>query len=464
MMRIPSPRILPLLMALCAPSLCLAQDLSVGGSAHLPTSNISSDHPVTAINDEGDIFVVWQEVFAPGRHEVWGAFFDYQCDGTWARPSQHMRIGAADVLVGAAQPTCKKADVVAAGNDFLVVWTIYDRQTPTNKGHLQAAKIDANGVLHQAAAGEGYRVSDDFWVGDSGATLSLADWRIAADGTTQQGHGLAVYIEHISRTAVVDGNINHYRMRGVQIDFSASTPTWTHVKNPHGDPWLADGLAGDALHSSGTSARVPPSVLQDRQGDLIVAVEEFKHKLRGAAQHRGHLWMLRYSVDGSGVASETARLQIQGAVRSDFQRRPHLALAALGTDNRIGVSWLELDAHGENGRANSALLEVQVGGFLLNSQSAYDGQGTHEVLDSRTSPTLEYVIGVHAPLPGHAGKHELFAWAPGMASPTPILQNVAVPRRPGWDALPDLPCTPAIDPVYTRVIDDGVDVYLDIAD
>lgn len=315
--------------------------------SHAPIDG-KADHETVAINKRGDAFVVWSSSIFPlsgpdsAARRVEGAFFRRTGATTWdLYPT--VILGEADpvalpsgVNVYPAGDICRKADVVAAGNNFVVGWQRLENSDTPN-GRIEVALIEApvsgNANYHlMDPSGIGW-ILDTFDPRDAGGMLDLACQR----GTN--GPIAVAYAHRTNKFAIGPGDFAvDFDLRALTFDFPTpgAAPTTNAVNTLVNLPF-------DDLSASATSrGRVLPDLVFDSWGNLVIAFEDFARGERIGVNEPdyGQIRLHRYSIDGLGVFTEVNAQSLLGTSTEYAQRRPNLFRSP--RNDAISIAWGEV--------------------------------------------------------------------------------------------------------------------------
>ncbi len=322
---------LPFLLFFTLPFCCvLPQTMAVGDTVVLPALGVGDcDHATVAVNQNGDVLVCWQTrvgtgPFAP--HQVEAALFPSLGSGSWGVPASTDLVLLGDPALAILAPGehCRKPDVLARGNDFLVVWP---RDDPgSGVGLLEGARISPNGsspIVDSAAPGQGWLLDGGVTAGSAGLMPDLAPWSAQPFGAT------VVYVHE----SLVQGGIHEYALRVQDLDFGTSPPTLSGIQT------LETGIPYDDGNIAPVGGRVLPDAVEDDFQNLVVAWEEYREVGHGGATLAdGRIRVRRYS-RGSGAYAYLDGFDLQNRDPSYRSRRPNLATSHFDVGNRVSVAW-----------------------------------------------------------------------------------------------------------------------------
>jgi len=436
--------------------------ISLGETRELPSPQRKSDHALLTMNSEGDIMVVWQESSAVAGFDVYGVVVTNLGGGSWRIPASSQLLGSSGPLPNGNWSSLQKPDIESIGEDFLVVWPRYDTEDNDRPAILEAVLVHPDGSVERPQFGVGYRVSPEFNVGGSGANVRIA--KRVGDGEGIDRRVVAVYVHQSGSQTVPNGELNDYDLRAIEMDISLPVPSSRPLRVPGLSNTVVGKIPNDALNTYRRSERLPPFVIQDGNGDLLIAYEEYVHRARGlAADHESSVWLRRFRFKGQNQLQALDSLQLRGDEITFYQRRPNLTMNQSGFE--ASVAWLELNQQGKQGRGQLARVDLSQSPMQLIDQKSVFGCSGQEILDARSAPELTQMIGVRSPESGSSNGQELFVWStqlPGCGIPFNL--NVDKPRRPAWFHVADIPFTQVLDPVTAVTLDDSDRVYLSLID
>jgi len=315
-----------------------------------------ADHAVVAMNSRGDVCVAWhtQRLDLAGEPaQVEAAVLPYLGNGRWEAPLDASSgllfvLGdpAVHVLQTQVHEACRKADVVAMGEDFVVTWP----RTPLGGNtagsidtRLEVARIfrdPASGawLVDEPSPGVGWLLDGTVSNGAGGVMPDLA-----ADDGLWPGLTAVAYV-HAVREALPERD---FELRLTVTDFSGSPPlvlgTWTLDRAvPLDDPLGLGGPSG---------GKVLPDVVFDDEGRLILAYEAYglaNHVLPGLGAlpaDQGRIVVERWDL-ASGTPVLLERWYRYGSDPAWWQRRPNLATSRQDRKNAVSLSWMVQDTGG----------------------------------------------------------------------------------------------------------------------
>lgn len=296
-----------------------------------------ADHTVTAINERGDVFVTWSSSVYPIGHpyaqmrRVEGAYLRRVLPHRWALYPTVI-LGEADheklpggVPIYPSGDNCRKPDVVAVGNDFIVAWQRLEIGDSDN-GRMECARIqvDANGypeVQLNDDSGIGFILDANVDLRAAGGMVDLAHHREGSGSRV-----VAVYASRKSALPTATGVANDFELRAVSFEFrkNQSTP---QIKNPE---VIADDVAfDDFTNGDPFGGRVLADAIFDAHGNLVVAYEDFRKAVRFGVEgsDQGKICLRRYLVKTNGKFDELNRQELYAAKSEWAARRPNLIRA-----------------------------------------------------------------------------------------------------------------------------------------
>ncbi len=289
-----------------------------------------ADHATVALNANGDAFVTWHARTAfGGPHQVEGVLVRRGSGMSWQIPAPADTILLGDPSLALLSPfeECTKPDVVALGNDFLVVWP---RNAPfSGFSQLEAALVvvppAGPPVVDQALPGQGWVVDANVVGGDAGVMPDLSA-REAFPGTAA-----VVYASETFAQAA----LREYEVRATTLDFSVSPPV---VAAP---TVVASGVPVDNTTWGPAGGRVLPDLVEDDFGHFVLAYESFELSVHhGLPTDEGHIVVHRLQ-ENAGAWSVLETHVMNGLVLEYRQRRPNLATSRADGSNTVSISWFE---------------------------------------------------------------------------------------------------------------------------
>ncbi len=323
--------------AVCLPGVGLSQT-SVNANelvelaTHAPV-DAQADHAVVAVNQTGDILVAWSSAIYPRPHaladkrRVEAAFFRRTSTDTWDMYPTQILGEAEDANLPGGNPVfpagdiCRKADVIAVGDDFLLAWQrIEDTNTPNGRIECSYIEIPASGDMQPHLldpSGIGYVLDPAVDCRTAGAMVDLA---------YQPNAPTPFYATYCSRTSFSSlgyGNAYDFDLRGVGFDFPApGAPTVYPVHT------LKTGIAFDDFGPQlPPGGRVLPDTVYDQFGNVVIAFEEFRRgdRIGGGAPDEGFIHIERWSLGAGGVMGQLNTQVLTATDPSYTVRRPNLA-------------------------------------------------------------------------------------------------------------------------------------------
>ena len=303
-----------------------------------------ADHATIAVNAEGDIFVCWQTARpdlsgTENIKQVEGVFIPRVGQQGWDTPtiSDVVVLGDPSLGVLGASETCRKPDVVAVGNNFVVTWP---RNIPGGgMGQIEAAHIvrGANGTftVDSEAPGRGYVVDPNVLSGDAGMMPDLVELTRADDLAG------VVYVHETLNTGGPNAD-REYDIRFALIDFGVSPPNITGPTNAVSGLPMDDGPTGPP-----GGGLVLPDIVEDDFGRLVLAYETYSEFI---GTYNATIEVKRYS-EISGLL-----LELDGYTFTSFGthndpvdpanrlRRPNLSSSRNDVKNAVSITWMEIEA------------------------------------------------------------------------------------------------------------------------
>ena len=322
-----------LLASVLATSAGAQSTFRLGETVVLPALGAGpADHATVAVSARGDLFVTWQSdatTPGPSTQQVEGMLLRYLGGTSWELPgaSEILLLGDPGLSLIAATEECRKPDVVAVGENFLVSWPRHDPLS--GDAQLEAVRIvvppSGPPVVEAPAAGQGFVVDPTVAAGDAGLMPDLA--RLA------RAPQLAAVV--YAAETLAQGDWREYEIRYAELDFSGARPRFSVPQVIV--PWLAV----DTTVFGPGGGRVLPDAVEDDYGNLVVAYEQFL-----VANHltnptnEGHVFIRRYR-NSAGVLLELDSQAFQGSALQDRQRRPNVAASRLDQRNAVSLAWTD---------------------------------------------------------------------------------------------------------------------------
>jgi hypothetical protein len=412
-----------------------------------------ADHSITAVNDAGDILVVWAStVYPPGhalenKYRVEGAFLRRLNRFQWALyPTVTLGESETALLPGGISiypdgDKCNKPDVVAVGNHFVAAWQRIEENGTAN-GQLECAYIEVpasgNAIVNLAdPSGIGYVLDSTMDPRTAGGMVDLA-----ADRGSGSNQVVASYFSRTGRLVLNVGNAFDFDVLGVAFEFAGSgaPPTIQPIQT------LASGIAYDDFNASDPNGgRGLPDMVFDSFGNLVISFEEFRRgdRVSSTTPDQGQIHLRRYSIDASGAMSQINAQTLIGSGSTFAQRRPNLLRTSTQSD--ISLSWGEilLPSDASDVFHYSVDYPDSIADAILTDHAAVMTPGIDEALPIPVQfGTVRTVIVVADP-PGPTGiamahqfstksKWNLLAEFNGLAPWRPALDVLDVdPLRPG---------------------------------
>lgn len=372
------------LLALLLPLLSPAQvtleyddEIEIGTLADLDSI---SDHATVAINDSKDIYVVWHTEFDPGTTNqflVEGILIPYNSTtGDWTISTEdadfHHILGDHQANVfshGTDKESCKKPDVVAVGDNFIVVWSRHDLDANPSPSRLECAFIEVTGGVITAINGE--TTSEYSGVGD------------LIDGNIEQGLAgimpdlvaLDVDIAGVVYAHETDDNTTYrdYTIRFAAMDYGTGSLDILTLQDLVEDVHL-DNVGG----SPGTpmvGGNITPDVVLNDDGDLIIAFSSYSGVARpGISTAAGHIWAYRFAFDAMSepACEEIDHSSFNHSVSGAAMRRPNLAVSQSDL-NKVTLTWIDTDSSNAN---DPYQIRVREADFSISS-TYYSTNDTH---------------------------------------------------------------------------------------
>lgn len=328
------------------------ETIPMGGGA-----DFRADHATVAISQSDHVFVAWHSQIddSPDRFQVEGMLIPKTGTDQWTIPALadtdfHRVLGdpALDVH-GTGADSCKRPDVVAVGENFIVTWVRFDVLTSSNDEHLEAVlvEVDTGSPVKIAAvvgtqAGEGKRVDEEVEGGDAEVMPDLA-----ALGADRAG---VIYVHE----AGVSGGSNQYRdhyLRFAELDFSGNA-FHTEMQVLLEDQPL-DRLSGGPMQGGNVS----PDVCADAEGNVVFAFSTFNasgHHANNDPQD-SRIRLFRFAPNANATLWDWDQLDAHdfahnGASNEDPMRHPNLAGSELdfaAGDNLLLLTWIDTEADGD---------------------------------------------------------------------------------------------------------------------
>ncbi len=358
--------------ALLTAALPAQVDLRPGQVEVLPARSYATDHATVAMNRRGDVLVAFNTatmVAGVPTKQVEAVFVPRTGAGRWRIPaaSQVRLLGDPALDLLGTTDRCDKPDVVAVGEDFLVVWPRTQVNHPELPARLELAvvRVGAGGVITVDAPqpGEGWLADPSFLAGEAGAMPDLAWTAVdpAQPGVARPGAAVVVY----ARREYKNGNVENFDLVATAIDAAGSPPTFNSpallaqhipVDTTNGYPGIGGG-------------RVLPDVVQDDAGGLVVAYESFALAMRGTATDEGRIHVRRFEALPGGGFTETGALELQAGAADQRHRRPNLMSSWFDGSDTVGIAWPQMAPDGSSSRAHHGVIELLPGGGMQFTDS-----------------------------------------------------------------------------------------------
>ena len=329
------------------PGLALSQiSMSANEVVELATASPidgQADHATIALNDAGDVMIVWSSSVYPRSHalskkrRVEGAFFRRTSLTTWDLYPTHTLGEAEASLMPGGVPIypggdrCRKPDVVAIGNDFVASWQRFEEGFTAN-GRIEGVYLEvpaAGGdmIPHRAdPAGIGHVLDPNVDCRTAGAMVDLGH---------EPGAGPSIIATYCSRTASYPlgmSNAFDFELRAVMFEFASAgaAPTVHPVQTVKAEVHF-DDFSDTSTFDGG---RVLPDVVYDQFGNVVIAYEEFSRGARVGVgtPDEGLIYVQRFSVDTAGVMTPLNSQTTFGDSSDQGQRRPNLFRAPANSD------------------------------------------------------------------------------------------------------------------------------------
>lgn len=333
----------------------------------LPALSYATDHATVAINRRGDVLVAYntsKDLGGVATKQVEAVFVPRVAPGQWQIPSlqQVQLLGDPALALLGTTDRCDKPDVVAVGNDFLVVWPRTQVGHPDLPARLELAVFRAGpvgaGTFEVPQPGEGWLVDPSFLPGGAGAMPDLAWMSVDPQhpGVVREGAAVVVYARRESKS----GNLENYDLVATAIDAAGSPPQF------NGPAPLAQHIPVDTTsgYPGAGGGRVLPDVVQDDQGGLVVAYESFALAARGTPTDEGRIHVRRYEALPAGGFTETDALELQAGAPDQRHRRPNLMASRFDASDTVGLAWPQMAPDGTSTRAHHGVIELLAGGGM----------------------------------------------------------------------------------------------------
>lgn len=334
------PLVVPVFF-LASPAVGLAQggSFGIGTNLELPTTSAyDADHATLAIGPTGDILVAFSSTrtdLAPGALQVECCYMQYLGNSTWAQPEtgvSHLVLGAADAEVfGPGFESNRKPDVLAAGDDFFVVWPRANADRSLQR--VEGVRISPDGqgglIVDWAAPGIGFPLDPQV----DGASAGIMPDLVEIPGYPL-GFGV-VYVDDEDQAPPH----REYDLRYVRADFSVLPPL---IDGPY---VLEDGITYDDPVNAGepNGGKILPDAVRDDSGHLVVAYESYlRTGHQGATANEGRVFTAWYADPGGSQPLRIVNSEFHGNNLSSLVRRPNLATSRLDASNSISLSYLHM--------------------------------------------------------------------------------------------------------------------------
>jgi hypothetical protein len=315
-----------------------------------------ADTSSVAVNDDGDIMVVWTSaVYPPGhalqnKFRVEGAFLRRKNRFTWVLyPTITLGESKTALLPGGTPvypggDKCNQPDVVAVGNNFVAAWQRVE-EGGTENGQIECAYIEVpaagNATISLAdPAGIGYVLDSAFDPRNSGGLVDLA-----FDRGSGNNRVVASYVSRRGRILLNVGKAFDFNVLGIAFEFAGSgmAPTASAIQT------MASNIAFDDFDASGPKGgRIWPSLVFDSFGNLVLALEEFHRgdRVSSTTPDTANINLRRFTLDAAGDMTQINLQLLVGSNTAYAQRRPNLLRTSTQSD--ISLSWQEIQLPGDD--------------------------------------------------------------------------------------------------------------------
>ena len=313
-----------------------------------------ADHVTVAINSNGDALVTWSSALYPFPsldsvyRRVEAQFFLRVGKVKWMTGA---RVTLGEGIEPAGSPVypfgdiCRKPDVVAVGQNFIVAWTRLENADNGN-GRIESAFVEVpntlgDAIYHTESLGVGYPIAN----ADSRQSGLMPD--LATDPSLGNDTAVVAYapLLEIRTTGTGLGKSYNFDLLACIIDYSqggapqVSTPQILDTNI--GFDLYPDGNGGNQEELSG--GKILPDCVFDSQGNLVLVYEEFRRYYSVnpmASEDFGRIHVRRYAINaGSFITLDTAT--IFGNEHTHPQRRPNLARTP--SNGLITLTWGEIE-------------------------------------------------------------------------------------------------------------------------
>lgn len=371
-----------------------------------------ADHATLAINDQGDVLVVWHsqtKVAGVPCRQVEGVLLPYQGGLQWEVPagSGVLLLGDPALALVDTVDTCTKPDVVSVGTNFMVTWP-RGQAVGSGPDRLEVVMVEVlpGGIASVLAPspGEGYVADSNFEKGSGGGMPDLA--RVGAN-TGALDRALIAY-GHESFAS--GGGEFEFDLRLVHVDFSAGSPVFD---GPHD---LVTAVPVDDFPNGGPGGgKLVPDIVEHKNKRYVVAYESyFRAGHQGAVTKEGWMNVMNFQFQtGSGITHlDDARYNAFDP--SHRQRRPNLATSLVdGDDGSVSLSWMEFPDGGV-GDVNSWHAELNFSGGITIQDLAYPNKPGRDDIH----PTVLHADGLRLCFASseESGSYRMRSWVPGVTS------------------------------------------------
>lgn len=309
------------------------------------------DHATVAMNDAGDVFITWQgEDISSGNFFVEGLYIPRNGgNDEWSMPTSqdddyHILLGDPnqDPLSLSVSTNCKKPDVVAVGDNFIVVWS---RQSVGYPGfdRLESAfieisgdKIDEiNGDVPSNYDGVGDTVANYLDQGNSGLMPDLV--------TLGTDHAAVVFVNHTDLWGTED-QFRDFEICVADLDYSGGSLSLDLQLGLVVDQPL-DNLDSSTIHEGNemVGGNIAPDVITESGGDIVFAFSTYEGERVGTtAGGTGLIWLCRAEYTSSNWSvTDSAYFEHTNPSSTDPTRRPNLARSELDNTNEVILTWID---------------------------------------------------------------------------------------------------------------------------
>lgn len=419
----------------------------MGQTVQLPCAALGdADHAAVAINARGDIFVAWSSRrtdLSSRATQVDGCLLTYLGSGTWDMPTLGYNcwvLGSAEASVfGSGYDSCRKPDVVAVGDDFVVTWPRSNGARAMSRLEMVRVRCSPGALpfIETAAPGIGFLIDPLLESKDAGAMPDLVTLSVVPPVVG------VVYVEDERRNPPY----REFDLRFCRADFSVLPPA------VDGPMVLVDDLPQDDPPISGEPAggKVLPELELDDQGNLVLAYESYvRYAHFGWPWDEGRVHVEWFCNGASGLPSLLQGIHFNGRTRSSRVRRPSLSASRLDRANTVSLSFM--DAPDNLGDFDVVHRELSYAGGVITDQ---DFGYPNAVNRSDSMPVVAHGGSLRLSLAIHKqdAREQVMAFAPSFANRPFVDMDcpVAHPWRPSIALLepapPDLPSAGVLLPV-----------------